>query len=44
MKIYFLSVVVMDVPEGAYGAYVYAPGVGLSMASDYYSGNGNENI
>ena len=26
----------MDVPEGAYGAYAYAPGVGLSRASDYY--------
>ena len=26
----------MDVPEGAYGTYVYVPGVGLSMASDYF--------
>ena len=25
---------IMDVPEGAYGAYAYAPGVGLGMASD----------
>ena len=24
----------MDVPEGAYGAYAYAPGVGLSKALD----------
>ena len=27
---------IMDVPEGAYGAYAYAPGVGLGMASDSY--------
>ena len=27
---------VMDVPEGAYGAYAYAPRVGLRIASDYY--------
>ena len=26
----------MDVPQGAYGAYAYAPGVGLRMASDCY--------
>ena len=26
----------MDEPEGAYGAYAYAPGVGLRIASDYY--------
>ena len=26
----------MDVPEKAYGAYAYAPGVRLCMASDYY--------
>ena len=26
----------MDVPKGAYGAYAYAPGVGLSMALNYY--------
>lgn len=31
------SVLDMDVPEGAYGAYgayAYAPGVGIGMASD----------
>ena len=26
----------MDVPEGAYGAYAYAPVVRLRIASDYY--------
>ena len=26
----------MDVPEGAYGAYAYAPGVGLRITSDYF--------
>ena len=26
----------MDVPVGAYGAYAYAPGVGLRIASDYF--------
>ena len=28
--------VVTDVPEGAYGVYAYAPGVGLRIASDYF--------
>ena len=32
----------MDVPEGAYGAYAYAPGVGLRIASDYFCEGKNE--
>ena len=34
----------MDVREGAYGAYAYVPGVGLSMASDYYCYGKKENV